>query len=454
MFSELATFLTHDKGRVGLVLPSGIWTDHGGQDLRKTWLLDASWEWCYGFENKRKIFPIHSMFKFATVIVDKGGRTESVRTAFMRHDVADWEQPTPPSAEVRVDAIRRFSPEILSLLELRGDRDLYLTDRIYADHPLLDQVVGSYGGQYSREFNTTSDSRKFTSRRNLERDGIVEPGLDLRDPRARAKLRLAGYELLYEGKSIWLHDPYFLGRRTRASISKAVDHRVAEESLEGSPYDYPRIAFRHIASSTNQRTLCVAVIPPSVHADSASTLAGRRVPLSLAAVLGSLVLDYVTRMKVTTNMNWFHVGTLPVAVDLLDDGGSLELMVRQLNMLGSEFGDGATAVVGARSRMAERLVLDATVADGYALSLDDMTHIASRFPIYDKHAGDHAYPRLAVQVYSAFCQEGPKAAAEQAQALTRARADAGWDFGLDEVYVPEGGWDKANAEARRILEAG
>jgi len=105
-------------------------------------------------------------------------------------------------------------------------------------------------------------------------------------------------------------------------------------------------------------------------------------------------------------------------------------------------------------RMAARLALDALVADAYGLALDDFAHITTRFPIYDKNAGDFAYSNLALQVYSAYCEHGLERSYARADELTRARAAAGCGFGLDEVYVPEGGWALANAEAHQILEAG
>lgn len=104
--------------------------------------------------------------------------------------------------------------------------------------------------------------------------------------------------------------------------------------------------------------------------------------------------------------------------------------------------------------MATRLVLDALTANLFDVSYDDFVHITSRFPIYDKGAQDFAYPNLAAQVYSIYCEAGQEAASAKAKELTTARAAAGFDFGLDEVYVPDGGWELANAEARQILEAG
>jgi hypothetical protein len=100
-----------------------------------------------------------------------------------------------------------------------------------------------------------------------------------------------------------------------------------------------------------------------------------------------------------------------------------------------------------------RLVLDSLVADLYGLATNDFAHIAARFPIYDRDAGDeHRYPVLAAQVYEAFCGEGIAGAERRAAELVAARAAAGIGFGLDELWRPDGGWERANREAREILD--
>ena len=100
-------------------------------------------------------------------------------------------------------------------------------------------------------------------------------------------------------------------------------------------------------------------------------------------------------------------------------------------------------------------MLDALAADLFGLHPDDLRHIATRFPIYDRDAGDeHRYPTLAVDVYQVFYGDGPEAAELRAAELAASRADAGVGFGLDELWQPEGGWENANAEAREILAAG
>jgi hypothetical protein len=171
--------------------------------------------------------------------------------------------------------------------------------------------------------------------------------------------------------------------------------------------------------------------------------------------MGSLVLDYVLRMKVSANLNWFFLETLPIPETTPAFEVATAQVVRRLNVLGADFGEPVDhPLVDPAARLAARLHVDALVADLYGLSVDEMAHIATRFPKYDKGAGELAYPELVVDVYRAYCDGGSEAGEVRAQKVTEARKAAGVGFSLDEVYVPEGGWKNANAEAKRILEAG
>ncbi|NMA28792.1 MAG: hypothetical protein GX934_13625, partial [Burkholderiales bacterium] len=74
MFLEQAWRLLAPRGQLGLVVPSGVYTDKGTSGLRELFLDQGRWRWLFGFENREKIFDIHRSFKFCPVLVQKGGR--------------------------------------------------------------------------------------------------------------------------------------------------------------------------------------------------------------------------------------------------------------------------------------------------------------------------------------------------------------------------------------------
>src|SRR5204862_3853305 len=64
LFVERAVALTRPGGRTGLVLPSGLATDHGSARLRRRLLNECDVEALVGIDNRRGIFPIHRSVRF------------------------------------------------------------------------------------------------------------------------------------------------------------------------------------------------------------------------------------------------------------------------------------------------------------------------------------------------------------------------------------------------------
>src|SRR5215475_8592205 len=66
--------------------PSAFHANEGATGIRRLYLERLNLRHCYSFENRRKLFEIHSSFKFATVVTQSGKPTESFSCAFYLHD--------------------------------------------------------------------------------------------------------------------------------------------------------------------------------------------------------------------------------------------------------------------------------------------------------------------------------------------------------------------------------
>ncbi|HET6496294.1 MAG TPA: hypothetical protein VFH61_13120 [Thermoleophilia bacterium] len=171
-FFEQAHALLRVGGRLGLIVPSGLYSDHGTRGLREMLLDQCQWEWIFCFENRDGIFDIHRQFKFSPVISQKGGRTAAIRTAFMRRALEDWERAEELAVPYARDQIERFSPRSRSVLEIESARDLEILEAIYADSVLLgDDGPDGWGISYSTDFHMTNDSKLFPPRPAWEARG-------------------------------------------------------------------------------------------------------------------------------------------------------------------------------------------------------------------------------------------------------------------------------------------
>ena len=153
-------------------MPSGIYSDAWSQPLRVLFLNHSRWEWLFGIENRDGVFPIHRSFKFNPIIVEKGGITETIRTAFMCRTVEDWERAEAIATPYRLDQINSFSPKSRAILEIRSKDDLEILEKIYSNAVLLgDDSPDGWGIKYKLEFMMNTDARLFPPRPQWEAQG-------------------------------------------------------------------------------------------------------------------------------------------------------------------------------------------------------------------------------------------------------------------------------------------
>ena len=172
LFLEAIHALLRQGGRLGFVVPSGLYSDNGTAALRSLFLTRCRWEWLFGFENREGLFPIHRSYKFNPVIVQKGGATDAIRTAFMRRNLDDWERAEELATPYAARQVQRFSPKSRAILEIQSPRDLEILEKIYAKSVLLgDDGPNGWGIRYATEFHMTNDSRLFPPRPQWEAKG-------------------------------------------------------------------------------------------------------------------------------------------------------------------------------------------------------------------------------------------------------------------------------------------
>ena len=172
LFLETSHSLLQPSGRLGFVVPAGLYSADGTRPLRNLFLESYRWEWLFGIENRRKVFPIHRSYKFNPVVLQKGSSTKAVRAAFMRRHIDEWERAEDVTISYPVAQIRQFSPKSLAILEIQSQRDLDVLTKIYANGVSLgDENPSGWNIRYDTEFHSTGDSKKFPPRPLWETNG-------------------------------------------------------------------------------------------------------------------------------------------------------------------------------------------------------------------------------------------------------------------------------------------
>jgi len=413
LFLENCVHLLRPGGQCGIVVPSGIYTDLGAKQLREMLFSKTRLTGLFGFENRKQVFEgVDVRFKFVVLTFETGGKTEEFPAAFMRHEVSELSTfPAQGSIPISVDLVRRLSPDSLSVMEFKSEKDIEIAEK-FLRFPLLGEALeGSWKLELHRELNMTDDAYLFKK----------QPGQN----------RLP----LFEGKMMWqfasdLAEPRFwiVEREGRKAV-------LGETQDNGQTLGYQkcRLAYRSIASSTNERSLICSVIPPSFTGNSLniSESLDVRTQFFCVAVLNSFVIDWFLRLKVTTNINMFFIYQLPVPRltrihrefdPIVHRAARLICTAPEFDRLGHEAGlkgykDGATDI---GERAALRAEIDGLVAHLYGVSEDEFAYILQAFPIVQQ-----TEKNAALAAYKAFA---PRTADQQVVALIAVGESANLEF--------------------------
>jgi N-6 DNA Methylase/Eco57I restriction-modification methylase len=357
LFLERAIALTRHGGRIGLVLPSGLATDHGSAPLRQLLLSRCDLDALVGIDNHRGIFPIHRSVGFLLVTASPGSPTRRVACRFGIEDPAVLESIGEEASEtsawfpvqVSPALLERISGSSLAIPALRSAADLRIVDRASALFSPLGSPRG-WAAQFGRELNASDD---------------------------RAALRAPGHGMpVVEGKHL---DPFRISLdRVRYSIRPADARRL----LRSDRHQRPRLAYRDVAGSTNRTTLIAAILPAGT--TSTHTVFCLRTPLPLraqcflCALFNSFVVNYFVRLRVTTHVTTATVEQLPIPTAEAAPSAFKEIAALG-RLLTKRFDREAFAILNAR------------VAALYQLSADEFHHILDTFPLVAVEERDAAF---------------------------------------------------------------
>ncbi len=421
MFAELGHALLREGGIQGLIVPSGIYTDKGSTELRTLFLDQCRWLWLFGFENRQKIFEIDSRFKFCPIIVKKGGKTDAMKTAFMRHDLRDWEDGEKHVIPYQRAQVERFSPNTKAILEVRHPKDLEILEKIYSNSVLLgDQSENGWGIHYATEFHMTNDSHLFKPRPWWEERGYkpdeygrwIGPDGDVALP-------------LYQGVMVQQYD-FSAKKWIQGTGLRAVWNEIGFENKRIGPQfllsesDFTsntkaistvKIAFRDIARGTDERTFIAALIPSLPCGNVLGILSSNKQLLPVLACMNSISLDWSVRQRIGgTHLNLYVIEELPLIkpnLHLLLD--SITTLVARLSYVSDIFSPywlilykrinlkntplGKHWAITTYERLRLRCVLDAIVAELYGLDWDDLAWILRDCDHPADNMGEKAFAR-------------------------------------------------------------
>lgn len=379
LFVEQCFNLLCPAGECGIVIPSGIYTDLGTKQLREMLFNQTEVTGLFCFENRKDIFEgVDCRFKFIVLTYKKGGSTDKFPAAFMRHEVSELARfPKEGALDIPIELIRRLSPDSISVMEFKNDMDIRIAEKMLRFPLLGEKIEGTWNLVLCNEFHMTNDSHLFKT----------EP--------APGRLPLYEGKMIHQFTHVWGNPKYWIEEK---QARKKIIGKQETDLNQLLDYQQYRLAFREIASNTNERGMIATLLPKNVFANHKLMLSALKnnitIPYLLfcCAILDSFAFDFLVRQRTTTTISMFTFYQLPVPRltekdsmfrPIVERAARLICTTPEFDDLAKEVGLGShkNGVTNEVERNRLRAELDGLIAHLYELTEEEFAYILTTFPL-------------------------------------------------------------------------
>lgn len=446
LFAEHDKQMTNSKGRVGIVIASGIATDYYNQDFFRDIVEKNQLVSLYDFENREGLFPgVHRSYKFSLLtITGEDLPAGEADFAFFLTSLEHMQEKERHFGLTDED-IGLLNPNTRTCPIFRSEKDAELTKKMYRRHPVLvkekpnREDENPWGIAFKQGlFNMTSDSHLFKTEEELKKMSFeLDGNIFRRDEET--------FLPLYEAKMIWQYDHRFAEFSSEAKGYGTVEatteqHRdpnwepmprywVSEKEVDKRiPRDIKWfLGFRDITNATNERTAVFSVFGRCAVSHKMPILLQkknrpRKELILLCAIASSFIFDYIARQSMGgTSMCFYLVKqfALPppsrireAAVESIITRNFLSLFYTSYSLtpLAYDLGyDGSPLKWSPEARTYLRAELDAIIAHLYSIKRNELDYILETFPIVrrkDKAKyGEYRTKRLILEYYDKYASE-------------------------------------------------
>lgn len=428
LFVEKSRALISKTGRIGLIVPSGIATDHTSRAFFQDMMSSQALDGLFDFENTPGFFPdVSSRMRFSLLSL-KGTGVQTKRPPsflFFAHSPEEMRTPERQFSLTEQD-LRLLNPNTQTCPIFRSNRDAEITLAVYRRFPVLEDESkeARHAPRFIRMFDMTNHSSLFHAHTALMKAGGVREGYALRVAQEE-------YLPLYEGKMYDAFDHRCADVETTDNVARPGQPVLLSSEEHASPTRFVQpqfwvrkvdvdtmcqwsqgrswfLTFKDVTSPTNSRTCISTILPYLAVANSSPILhlphASARELACVCGYLNSFALDYIARQKISSlHLNFFIVKQLPFpdfseymqpspwcpSMNLLDwiAVRVVQLVCTSMDVL--SFAEDC-AVEGApfkwdvEQRWTMRCELDAAFFWLFGCSIEDVEYILDTFPVIRK----------------------------------------------------------------------
>lgn len=317
LFVEKNLFLLKQDGNLAYVLPSALMFEDGSLTLRKEILENKTLEYFYSFENRQAIFSdVDSRYKFALMLIKntQANHTHKIKTMFYKTDINSLKNKD-EILTLSLEDIKKLSPTHLALMELKDKQALEILRKSYKAFQTLsfDYI------DFRNELHMTNDKDLFIEE--------FEEGLL---PLYEGKM-IHQFNAEFSQATYFLKKAHFDERLKSKELSRAKKATGKELKPELIKYDreFFRLAYRAVASDTNERTLIASLLPKNCGCGNSiyfnipkqyilkddkiciDIMPYERILFTLA-LFNSLVVDFIIRNMVQINVSKTYLERIPL----------------------------------------------------------------------------------------------------------------------------------------------
>ncbi|MBP1986601.1 Eco57I restriction-modification methylase domain-containing protein [Halolamina salifodinae] len=290
LFLERVFQIARDDGYVAQVLPGAIYNGSSAKDLRMHLLNETTIESIITFEN-RGIFPlVHYQYNFGVTVFKNEGRTEELHATFQQigpESLSILENFEEKGLLIPRLVMERYSPEARIFPYVDSQEEVDVLTEVLKHPPVADESRDGWFANPYRELDRTNDTDRFVENpsrgaypvlggsniyqfvHNDDFHGIEPPEFwsvgEERDPDLSAKRRIREKQIRKLKRAVY---DAFDGTGSQVGFVNELleDHRGHELSEDDVLLDctQPRIVFRDVARSSDERTIISSVIPDGV----------------------------------------------------------------------------------------------------------------------------------------------------------------------------------------------
>ena len=372
--------LVGTDGIISVLIPSQILSNTGSIGIRQH-ILNTDIQQIYVFENRKKIFPIDSRYRFLLLTMRNADGPDTFKAGFYLHDMQSLE-----SGHTEKEKFHVLSKKLIQKIF----PNMHIIPEVSLQH--LDILAKISNGKTMNTASDTGWNAEMTSgfQRTSDANLFKDKG--------------RGWPVL-EGKNIHQFNHAFARPEFVASMSAGLNREKKKRVYKNKHREFYhsfRLAFRDIASPTNMRTIIAAIIPPQkFHTHSMMSIfltrSGRfeqnndynKHMVYLCGVLNSMTFDFAARSRIQMHTSTI-INTIPFPDTSLYYHEIVDLAAK-LSVGSDEFEGFAESlrVENVQLSPSERIHvtanLDAFVAHAYGLTLDEYHIILDSFK-FDENA--------------------------------------------------------------------